>query len=291
MKRMKNKKSPNFVKAVAALLLIAAVVVSGCVDGGEENDTDLEPTGPTAGVNNTGGNNTVDEVDSEEEFIYKTANVENIEIMTLESFPVQVKVLASGNLPDGCTEIDEIQTEKTGNTFKVSISTKRPRDAICTQALVPFTETIPLKVRGLEAGTYTVDVNGVTGTFELATDNVIEEPFPEAREKTSFTEADNGTTAVFENGTVFYLKLSENPTTGYSWELELSEGLSLLNDEFISPEPPEGADEPLVGAGGAHIWEIKAVSDGNQHLKGIYKRPWENETGEEEIFVLDIEVV
>ncbi len=286
MKRMENKKNPNFVKAAAALLLVAAVIVSGCVDGGEENNTDLEPISPT-----TGGDNTVDEGDNVEEFIYGTANVENIEIMTLESFPVQVRVSASGNLPDGCTEIDEIQTERTGNTFKINISTKRPADAICTQALVPFTETIPLEVRGLEAGIYNVDVNGVTGTFELAIDNVIEEPFPEEGGKTSFTEADNGTTAVFENGTFFYLKLSENPTTGYSWELELSEGLSLLNDEFISPEPPEGADEPLVGAGGAHIWKIEAVTEGNQHLKGIYKRPWENETGEEEIFVLDIEVV
>ena len=286
MKRMENKKIPNFVKAATALLLIAAVVVSGCVDGGEENGTDQEPTGPT-----TGENNTVGEGENEEEFIYGTANVENIEIMILESFPVQVQVKATGNLPDGCTEIHEIETEREGNTFKVSISTKRPRDAICTQALVPFTETIPLEVRGLEAGTYTVDVNGVTDTFELATDNVIEEPFPEAGGNPSFTEADNGTTAVFEKGTVFYLKLSENPTTGYSWELELSEGLSLLNDEFISPEAPEGAEEPLVGAGGAHLWEIEAVSEGNQQLKGIYKRPWESETGEEDTFVLYIEVV
>lgn len=286
MKRMENKKSPNFVKAAAALLLVAAVVVSGCVDGGEENTTDLEPISSPSG-----GDNTVDEGDNVEEFIYGTANVENIEIMTLGSFPVQVKVSASGNLPDGCTEIDEIQTEKTGNSFEVSISTKRPRDAICTQALVPFTETIPLEVRTLEAGTYTVDVNGVTGTFELATDNVIEEPFPEARGKPSFTETDNGTTAVFENGTVFYLKLAENPTTGYSWELERSEGLSLLTDEYIQDEPPAEMEQPIVGAGGAHIWGLKAMAEGEQHLKGIYKKPWENETGEEEIFVLDIEVV
>jgi inhibitor of cysteine peptidase len=286
MKIMENKKLPNFVKAAAALLLIAAVAVSGCVDGGEENNTDLEPIGPT-----TGGDNTVDEGGNEEEFIYGTANVENIDIMILESFPVQVRVSASGDLPDGCTEIDEIQTEKTGNTFEVSISTKKPRDAICTQALVPFTETFPLEVRGLEAGTYTVDVNGVTGTFELETDNIIEEPFPEAGGNPSFTEADNGTNAVFENGTVFYLKLSENPTTGYSWELERSEGLNLLGDEYIQDEPPAEMEQPIVGAGGAHIWELEAVAKGEQQLTGIYKRPWEEETGEEDIFVLDIEVV
>ena len=40
--------------------------------------------------------------------------VESIQIMTLESFPVQIHVVAEGYLPDGCTEIDEINTEREG---------------------------------------------------------------------------------------------------------------------------------------------------------------------------------
>jgi len=44
--------------------------------------------------------------------IYGNATVENIGIMVLESFPVQIKVNASGYLPDGCTRIDEITEEK-----------------------------------------------------------------------------------------------------------------------------------------------------------------------------------
>lgn len=286
MKRTADKKHTKVVKATAALLLIAAVILSGCVENGDEDDTDLEPAGPTADGNGTPG-----EGDGTEEFVYGTANVDNIEIMILESFPVQIRAVVTGNLPDGCTEIGKIQTEKTGDTFEVSISTKRPREAICTQALVPFTETIPLEVRGLKAGTYTVDVNGVTDTFELATDNIIEEPFPEAGTNPSFTETDNGTSATFENETLFYLKLSENPTTGFSWQLELSEGLSLLEDEYIQDEPPEGMEQEIAGLGGAHIWKIKAIAEGDQHIKGIYKRPWEKETGEEALFVLDIEVV
>ena len=45
---------------------------------------------------------------------------------------------------------------------------------LCTQAVRPFTEVIPLSVYGLEAGTYTYEVNGeFSGQFTLQQDNVI----------------------------------------------------------------------------------------------------------------------
>jgi inhibitor of cysteine peptidase len=102
------------------------------------------------------------------------ARVESIEILILESFPVQVMVQARGNLPDGCTRIDRIEKDRDveKRILWVEMTTARPRDALCTQALVPFQENISLDVLGLPAGTYTVDVNGVTGTFTLSVDNV-----------------------------------------------------------------------------------------------------------------------
>ncbi|HWQ95938.1 MAG TPA: hypothetical protein VN368_01060 [Candidatus Methylomirabilis sp.] len=106
-------------------------------------------------------------------FIYGNATVESIEIISLESFPVQIKVNARGYLPDGCTRIQGITKEKKENTFFVTIRTVRPADAFCTQAIVPFQEMISLDVYGFKAGIYTVDVNGVKGTFELETDNII----------------------------------------------------------------------------------------------------------------------
>ncbi len=122
-----------------------------------------ESGSPDKGNNNTG------------KFIYGNATVESIEIMVLESFPVQIKVNARGFLPDGCTRIDEITKEKKENTFLVSIKTVRPADLFCTAAIVPFQEVISLDVYGLKAGIYKVDVNGVNGTFELVTDNIIPE--------------------------------------------------------------------------------------------------------------------
>jgi inhibitor of cysteine peptidase len=48
----------------------------------------------------------------EDKVITGTARVEAIEILILESFPVQVNVVARGNLPDGCTTIDCIEWDR-----------------------------------------------------------------------------------------------------------------------------------------------------------------------------------
>ena len=137
---------------VLALLVVVAVMVAAC--GGQPTET------PSAGEIPSG------------EMTHGEAMVDEIDILILESFPVQIQVLARGNLPDGCTEIDEIIREQEDQTFNVTITTVRSADAMCTEALVPFEETFSLDVYGLPAGVYTVDVNGVTGTFELAVDNV-----------------------------------------------------------------------------------------------------------------------
>ena len=100
------------------------------------------------------------------------APVYEIDILILESFPVQVQVIASGNLPDPCTKISEVLQEKEGNTFFITIKTYRS-PGFCIQVLAPFEEIISLDVYGLPAGTYTVDVNGVQATFDLEVDNIL----------------------------------------------------------------------------------------------------------------------
>lgn len=106
------------------------------------------------------------------EVILGTAAVRTVDILILESFPVQVQVRAAGDLPDGCTVLGEITQERQRSTFTVTIGTTRPADALCTEALVPFETTVALDVVGLKAGTYTVTVNGVSRTFTLGVDNV-----------------------------------------------------------------------------------------------------------------------
>ena len=103
-----------------------------------------------------------------EEHIY----VDSIDIFIQESFPVQVSVQVYGNLADGCTSIQSTEAKYDGNdSFDVHIYTSHPNDVMCTQALVPFEENIPLDVFGLPAGTYTVKVYDLESTFQLDVEN------------------------------------------------------------------------------------------------------------------------
>lgn len=84
----------------------------------------------------------------------------------------------------------------------------------------------------------------------------------------SFDQESNGKQVTAPAGSAFSVTLPENPTTGYSWNLVHSAGLTLLNDEFIPPSTQ------LVGAGGTRLWLFSAVEKGNQSVHGEYRRPW-----------------
>lgn len=119
------------------------------------------PSGPTVGAT-TPSDAPAAEIPGE-----NLALVDTIEIRILKSDPVQVEVVARGNLPDGCTQLVDAEITLDGPAFHVTLPTQRPADAICTQALVPFEQVIPLDVADAAPGEYTVDVNGVTEAFEL----------------------------------------------------------------------------------------------------------------------------
>ena len=148
------------------------------------------------------------------EVITGEATVESIEILLLESFPIQVNVVALGNLPDNCTEISEITKDRDNNTFRVTIITSRPMDKVCAEVLVPFKEVIPLDVMGLPAGVYTVNVNGVRDTFEFTMDNAIAEPAP--------TSAGEGNDVYKDPNGLFSVPIPTN------WSAESANGYGIL---------------------------------------------------------------
>ena len=127
------------------------------------------------------------------------------------------------------------------------------------------------------------------GTLSPGNETVI--PGNETKENGQVvTENDNGKTISLKNGENFTLKLKENPTTGYSWQLNLNKSLSILIDEYTQDKFP-GEKEAPEGRGGIHSWVIQATAPGSQQVNGIYKRPWENTTGTEQNFTLTVEVV
>lgn len=101
------------------------------------------------------------------------APIDTIVIESSGSFPVEETLIVTGNLPDGCTYLNEPTQIRDGNQFYITLDTRREGD-VCTEALVPYEKRIPLYVNNLPAGTYSVDVNGRGMLFELSSDNTLD---------------------------------------------------------------------------------------------------------------------
>jgi hypothetical protein len=101
------------------------------------------------------------------------APIEQIKLVKFESFPIQINVVAYGNLPDECTTISQITEAQTSDRLTLEITTNRQTDRSCSSNVKPFEEIIPLNVAGLSAGIYTVKVNNHDVAFELGIDNLI----------------------------------------------------------------------------------------------------------------------
>ena len=156
----------SWISLIPPLLILVA---SGCVVATPTEDPSA-PASPDAP-----GQSSVAPTPTEGEVIIKEAVVESIAILMLESFPIQVNVVARGNLPDSCTQIGQITQERDDNTFEVTIMTVRPADRVCAAVLVPFEEVIALDVLGLPADSYSVNVNAVTDSFTFDVNNVPQE--------------------------------------------------------------------------------------------------------------------
>jgi inhibitor of cysteine peptidase len=140
----------------------------------------------------------------------------------------------------------------------------------CTQAPVqPATPTMTPTETGTPVATTAAPETTVTA--------------PSAPMEVYNESADGSTITVPVNGT-FAVVLAENPTTGYSWNVMVTSGLEITNDSYLAPE------SGLVGAGGSHEWDIKAIASGQQEFSGIYMQPWMNVTGNETTFILQVAV-
>jgi len=196
------------------LVLVFLFLLSACNGGSAVGDGNDETPPPTDGLSEPAG------VD----YLSDQADVERIELNLMESFPVQVSVVVHGHYPDGCTQISNAEQENLEeNVIELTVYTIRPVDAECTQEVVPFEEIFSLDVEGLSAGTYTVDVNGATGAFELAIDNVpVKEPgttCPEGTvDLTRFLNGQDGYCLLYPN---WYRASVQQPGTAVISDLKL----------------------------------------------------------------------
>lgn len=102
----------------------------------------------------------------------KLAQIDAIDFILLETFPVQLHVSISGTFPNGCYGLGQTYQRQEADRFEIAVyQVELQTFAACTQALVPFHTTLPFDISGLHKGTYQVIVNNIAGSFELTTDN------------------------------------------------------------------------------------------------------------------------
>jgi hypothetical protein len=92
--------------------------------------------------------------------------VESVDVLVLESFPMQLNLLVKGYQPDGCDFPVQVEQVRDGNTVTVHIYREMPQDAICPMMIVGYEETIALE-GGFENGSFTIHVNDQTVNVEL----------------------------------------------------------------------------------------------------------------------------
>ncbi|MDD1645617.1 MAG: protease inhibitor I42 family protein, partial [Methanomicrobiales archaeon] len=85
-----------------------------------------------------------------------------------------------------------------------------------------------------------------------------------------YDESSNGQTISVAKDSLVTIRLKENPTTGYSWQVQVTEGLSIVHDEYIPDKVPAG----MVGSGGTHSWTVQPQDAGTFTFSAIYMQPW-----------------
>jgi inhibitor of cysteine peptidase len=103
----------------------------------------------------------------------------------------------------------------------------------------------------------------------------------------SYTDVPTADSANANVGDTIILSLPENPTTGYSWRMTVSDGIEQVRDSYIRGSGGSPG-RLLVGAGGTHEWTLKVTKPGAQTIAGIYKRPWEGTSDGQKTFILTV---
>lgn len=101
----------------------------------------------------------------------------------------------------------------------------------------------------------------------------------------TFTGSENKGYYTLPKNSQMFLTLDENPTTGYTWNLTTTPGLTIVKDEFLPPTSSQG-----LGAGGMHEWEIKTAAEGDQQISAVLKHVSDPVTGRETTYTVFIEV-
>jgi len=110
--------------------------------------------------------------------VSREAQVQSVEIQTLQTNQPQINAFIRGNLTESCATLGENLVKYASGTFQITVFVNSPADIGCAQVTTPFEITIPLNTKDLPTGTYTVIANGVSAVFTLPVENPTSSPAP-----------------------------------------------------------------------------------------------------------------
>jgi hypothetical protein len=93
--------------------------------------------------------------------------VDSVNVMVGTGSPIPVDVVASGTWPDLCAQIAEVQSQMNGFQIDITVLASTADSCPPDQLGLPFRFALPLNIVEMDAGTYTVTVNGASTSFEL----------------------------------------------------------------------------------------------------------------------------
>jgi inhibitor of cysteine peptidase len=97
----------------------------------------------------------------------RLAPIHEVRVAIAESFPPQVMVYIQGGLADGCTTFHELKTERSDNTVNITVTTQRPKGAVCTQVYGYFEQNVNLGSDFISGETYIINVNDKMTSFVM----------------------------------------------------------------------------------------------------------------------------
>lgn len=110
---------------------------------------------------------TIPEAGADPNITIKPAVISKVDVRIAESFPPQVFIDIQGVLTDSCTTLNNVDTKRQGTVINITVTTQRPKDAICAQVISYFSTTVPLGSDFVSGQVYTLRVNGQEQQFNV----------------------------------------------------------------------------------------------------------------------------
>jgi inhibitor of cysteine peptidase len=89
--------------------------------------------------------------------------------------------------------------------------------------------------------------------------------------ETVLTEEDDGTVIELKTDEELVIRLEENPSTGYTWEIHEEDDANLVLKDSSFSQPSDAA----VGGGGVRTCRFEAQEPGTVTIEMEYRRQWE----------------